>query len=451
MASCVDFDALPCTLETTATVVMYWSWSRDARCVSALMELPVHPSHADEVLSMCIDPNLDPGRICLLLRYSRFLRGARPRLRERVADMCILATRFLPSHAFCALDIMDQTMLPEKCLATYLACIGNQYGMATRCRGARLARQVESSDTYVITRNFDALVALAPHCDDALGLLDKVAGEFTLGRALQVTKSLMLGSATHKGVLMLVDIARRWPAEAVDCGVLVPILARGMTLGASVVRLAVSSAPVLNEHRLLVYMFKYGCPPASQPHLLSNVLKHFSVAARVVYADHFDAYAEARVDLPEPLGPLDEAHSGCIDFVCQAGTDVRMLLAPLVRHCGYFRPDKARLRMNLTGEYTEEQLKLFRHLVYYDRMAKMTDADLCRVTALADMLCDTRHVCMCVAMLVRVDFWMAYDLAKDFRGATPWLQHGARDQLKQLVKCSRIAEIADLVAGTSGH
>ena len=100
----------------------------------------------------------------------------------------------------------------------------------------------------------------------------------------------------------------------------------------------------------------------------------------------------------------------------------------------------------IARDFTAAQILIFKNMLYYDKIPTCCGpAQLMRVAALADMLCDARHACMCVFDVALGDFWAAYDLAKEWHRAVPVLAAAARRQLPQLVRCSRLAEIVDIV------
>ena len=166
--------------------------------------------------------------------------------------------------------------------------------------------------------------------------------------------------------------------------------------------------------------------------------------ARVVYAREIQPRL-ADMPWPAALAPFDDSSTGCTHFSSRDGTSVRMLTAHLRRYCGYFRCEQADTSRFSATEWTSDELLAFRDLLYYDRLPD--GASLGRVAVLADLLCDVRHTCMCVHRLARQDYWLAYDLASDWPAVRPWLVSAAHDQLDRLVVCSRIADIADMVAG----
>jgi len=295
--------------------------------------------------------------------------------------------------------------------------------------------------------SFHDIASLAPRCHSALELLDKMEDAWLpiADKAIFVAHHLMTTTLTREGLDMLACIAQRWPDEAVDNAVLVPLVANNRPLPKALFTDLWIDTRVRNEQHLLVYLAKYGVPPDNGAPFLANVLKYSSVDTRGVYVQELSGQ-RTPLSLPRAHEAFDEAHTGVTQFVCSDGT-TGILTAHLVRHCAYFTGEMARVPVlaTIAKECTIDTLQAFRHTLYYDALPGA--APLIQLASFCDLMCDTRHMCMVIQALANEDFWAAYDLAKDWAGARPFLARAAWDQLDSLVKCSRMGEIADMVAG----
>ena len=446
-------------LGMTATVACYWCWSRDARCEKLLRVLPVHPHCATDVAEMCMyTGQLNADTIVLLHRYATLLLAGPECTRSRALRLCSSATRFLSSHTTQALEIIDtlvngnvdQGVMP---LRTFLQCTSALYPHATRCLAATLASQCPRPRSGMIMAHFNSLVDLAPTSDAALFLLDLVSCMWlpSLDQSRQLLRVLALPSVSAAAVEMLTDIAKQWPNQSVDGGVMLPLLKSGGAVPDEIMQTACHGIEPRNKEHLLVFLFKYGCPPASGLRMLADVLCTAPIYVRLVYTgemDNVNSYREP--DIPEPEGRLQGEHAGCTQFRSRDGVIVPVLTAQLVQYCGYFAADAATREtqvLNVAAEYTSDELDAFKQLVYYDRVPSYESACLLRVAALADMLCDARHASMCVFKVALVDFWPAYDVAKHWPLVKPVLAVAACRQLEHLVRCSRIAEVVHWAVG----
>lgn len=449
-------------LELTATIAAYWCWSKDERCAEVLIHLPLHPHHATDVAEMCMrQGRLDATTIRLLHRYSVVLRGGPSCTRDRAIRMCSSATRFLSSHAYSALQIISNATQGDRNsgtlpLRTYLGCMGPGYPLATRRLAAALVSlPVERPPPALVAASFDDLAAIAPWSDDAVDLLI-LTTEYWIRqghRAMQLLDTLLERDPSAVALDLICEITDQLPDEAVDHGAALPMVNHGIALPDAVMRSARHGVAPRNEHHLLVYLVKFGCPPPSCQTLLKNVLRTFPVDARVVYVSEMHGMNRYRdAILPAAVGAFNEQLHGCTVLVSSEGTEVPVLTAHLARYCGYFNAPLGQQDRNtgIARDFTAAQIRMFKNMLYYDNMPQLIPsacgrAQLMKVAALADMLCDARHACMCVFDVALGDFWAAYDLAKEWHRAVPVLAAAARRQLPQLVRCSRLAEIVDIV------
>lgn len=445
-----DFDSV----DTAATVVRYWCWSKDERCKCTLLQLPMHPHYANEVAEMCVRGGaMDVLDITLLAKYARCVQAARMCVRQLVVRMCINATRFLPSHVDVALQIISTVSrdlgAAVEYFGAYLWCISDVYPLATRVLAAQLAADSPASGDnrrYAISAHVVDLTRLAPHSDPALCMLTEVDIMDNEVPALRLAGELLRSRPSDTGLDMLAEIGSEWPDAAIDLGVLVPLRMHDMRIPDAMLSVLATDVP-RNEQHLLAYLMVYGSVPSSACRLFSNVLQCFAVETRVVYALEISPRLD-ELAWPEALAAFDESYAGCTVFTARDETEVRILTAHVRRHCQYFRCDQADTSQFRAAECTTDDLLAFRDLLYYDRVPDSRDLEhLGRVATLADLLCDTRHTCMCVSRLARQDYWLAYDLAKGWPAVRPWLIDSAHVQLERLVRCSRIVEIADMVAG----
>jgi len=437
-------------LDTTFVVAQYWYHSADERCVQALLVLPVHPRYASIVAKMCTrGGHCNRGTLALLLKYADHIVGQTEA--RRVLHVCASATKFVPDDAVVAMRIMGIVLphvnshaLDEDAFTVFLDCCGPEYPWSTRCRAASLAA---AQPARTCQSHFRDICALAPDCPAALLLLAETDGDWIhdVEKAMHVAGQLMTSQLTITGLDLLASIAGRWPDEAMDNSVLVPLIADDRPLPHALLEDLWIDTHVRNEQHLLVYLSKYGTPPVNGGRLLANVYKYFSVDTRLVYVQEL-SIGRTTLSLWPPCGSFGEAHAGVTRFVCSDG-DCTVLTAHLVRHCLYFKAQESRVPVlkTIARECTTATLEAFRDMLYEDVLPAA--APLVELATFCDIMCNTRHACMCIRELARQDFWAAYDLGKSWAGTRPFIVRAAWDQLDKLVKCSRMAEIADMVAG----
>lgn len=437
-------------LGTTATIVNYWYHTLDERCLEVLLAMPVSPRHASIVAKMCTRPgHCNRNTLALLLRYALHVQGQTEA--RRVLHTCSSATQFVPDQACVAMQTMARVVAyvnsataVRDCFDTYMDCCSPSYPFTVRSCAAALAClmvEVPHSDS------FHDIASLAPRCHSALELLGKMEDAWLpiADKAILVAHHLMTTTLTREDLDMLGRIAQRWPDEAVDNAVLVPLVANNRPLPQALFADLWLDTRVRNEQHLLVYLVKYGVPPDNGAPFLANVLKYSSVDTRGVYVQELSA-GRTPLSLPSAHGAFDEAHTGVTQFVCSDGT-TDILTAHLVRCCLYFKGEMSRVPVlqTIAKECTIDTLEAFRHMLYYDHLPDA--APLIQLASFCDVMCNTRHMCMAIQALAAEDFWAAYDLAKDWPGTRPFLARAAWEQLHSLAKCSRMGEVADMVAG----
>ncbi len=412
------------------------------------------------IVAMCTRPGFcDRDAIALLFKYARDIEGQTEA--RRVLHICASATRFFPDYATIAMQTMsvviphaNSQQLQEDCRDTYLNCCDPKYPFTTRCCAAVMADLLpyaHETSVEMCSKHFNFVCALAPHCPSGLKLLvqDELNWRPILAKAMFVAEKLMEEPLTNDGVDMLSRIACRWPENAVESGIIVPLVDNGMALPTSLLDALWIDEPVESVGHLLLYLVKYGQMPDNGSDLLAYILTRERVQTRLVYV------RQLVVELPPlllwpPCGSFDCAHAGVTQFVCSDGF-CTVLTAHLVRHCLYFKAKESRVPVlkNISRNYTTATLEAFRDMLYEDALPH--GAPLVELATFCDIMCNTRHACMAIQALSKIDFWTAYDLGKSWAGTQRFLARAAWYQLETLVKCSRISEIAHMVAGAHNN
>ena len=436
-------------VETAGTIANFWYHSADDRCVEVLLAMPVSPRHESIVAKMCTRPgHCNQNTVHLLFKYAACIRGQTES--RRVLHVCSSATCFIPSVATVAMQTMAMVLervnsfaLEHETFDAYIDCCSPSHPFSTRCCAAALACIM---DFVPRACKFRDIATLAPRCNSALQLLATMEETWMLlsDQAIFVAQQLMTVDLSQHALSMLERIAEKWPDDSVDNGIIVSLVAHDKPVPPALLSGIWTDTHVRNEQHLLVYLVKYGTLPYNGARLLANVLKFFSVDTRGIYARELSCASFA--PLWPPCGLFDSAHTGATRFVCSDG-DCTVLTAHLVRHCLYFRAPESRMPVlkTIAKDYTVATLEAFRDMLYADALP--ANAPLVGLATFCDTVCNTRHACMAVEALAKQDYWMAYDLANDWAGAHAVLKPAAWSQLGMLVRCSRIGEIADMVAG----
>ena len=91
--------------EEASEIMDRWTWSGDdAQAVPALLAMPTAHELTEAVLRQCVRNNsLTPATAALVQKYAT-RHVADDKLRDRVLRVCVLALRYLPSHAVAVLE-----------------------------------------------------------------------------------------------------------------------------------------------------------------------------------------------------------------------------------------------------------------------------------------------------------------------------------------------------------
>jgi len=341
-------------------------------------------------------------------------------LHEAVQD----ALRFAPEAIWCGIA----TQLPnnrETALMVERVMDDDDIDLDVRIAAAR----------YFVERHpphrcsFAVICELTPHCVEAAVLMDRYIGEGDMraDQAERAVEALVRRKSCDAACVALMALADDYPLQVMRGGGLLVALRLGRSIEA--VEAVCPDTPQTAEE-LLVYARVHGEGPA---HILSAVMKCTDQVVRGIYADQYMTPGEA----PAPVvHPLDEGHTGRVTFQPSGFT---MLRAPLAAASEFFRSKYC--TDTVTIECDPDVLRQFRELVYYDTPPK--DADAVHVAALADMWCANRAAFMCVDAIAHHNFWLAYDMAKNWPYVHELLRHHVYAQMSVLARGDRMPEIAD--------
>lgn len=441
--------------EEASEIMDRWTWSGDdAQAVPALLAMPTAHELTEAVLRQCVRNNsLTPATAALVQKYAT-RHVADDKLRDRVLRVCVLALRYLPSHAVAVLeaiyrfDDFDRQDVAEACVA----CTAPSFPLNVRTLAMHVVACMTSR--YCC----DALRAsFADVCDlvtqesvTAPALLARAAGDDVDLIRRAIACCVLAGNCTRPAVDMALDVADEQPALAVDIGAIQIILKAGHELPDNVMAACRATRPVASRHELLVYLAKFGVVPPGAERIWAYVLGSCTIKTKVLYVRYLDERAQLEMP-PVSLPPFCEKHTGCVRLVPADGEGVPVLLSMLARHASMF--DRAHAwgqTDTFHVQCSQDTAEKLRDVVYYYALVDMSDWDVDDargVVGLADMIGARAVLYLVLHRMATLDFWAAWDMTHEWFDTAPVLRRAAVQQLPMLVRCSRMHEIAALVAG----
>ena len=439
-------------------IIDRWTWFRDDQhSVPSLLALPCTPGIAEGVLVMCIRNNsLTASTAALLSKYSHCVRDVPRPLRARVVRLCTMALRYLPEHAYTVLDAIDQLDHPDQGLLDQcIACFHPRFPLNVR----RMAMAVVARMSSPLLVD-GALVLSFPHVKDmvtkydevAPALMSRIAHADSDYRDYAIQACIAAGNYTRPAVDLVYQVVDRGGVNyAIAIGGMELILKAGNELPGRVMKLITTNRDVTCRDDLLVYLVKYGVVPYGAHEIWAHVLRDCTVQTKSLYVRYLDTVAAAQPAEAPALKPLNEAHVGCISIVTSGGQSVTMLLCMLARHADVFDRAHAWGQSDTFTVLAEEHtvLALRDHVYYFDtaRTDDYSAEDARELAVLADMIGARAILDRAMYRLAVYDFWQAYDMMNEWGYVGSMIRQAAIEQLGTLVRCSRMAEIASMVAG----
>lgn len=434
-----------------------WTWSLDdAEAVPALLALPRAREIGDAILGMCVRNNsLTPATLALVRKYAA-RDVADSALRDRVLRVCAKALRFLPSHAFLALEAIYRFDAPsQEIMDACVPCISPEYPLNVRMLAMHVVARVSPARVCddLLIDSFDHMCDLVTsHSVTAPALLARVSGHDVdfMRRALICCVSA--GNCTRPAVDLAMDLADERPELAVAIGAMQIILKAGFSLPDNVITACWATLPLHSRHELLVYLVKFGIVPPGAERIWADVLSQCTIKTKILYASFLSD--RARLVLPPAaLPPFRDTHVGCIRLAAVEGDSVDVLLCLLARHAEVFACAHSWNQADFFNtQSTLSTVMKMRDLVYYFTdvdVEQYTLEDAHQLVLLADMIGARAILRFVLHRMATLDFWAAWDLAHEWPDAKIALKCAAQEQLPVLVRCSRMSEIAAFVAGCS--